>query len=63
MREPARNRANIARLFQLWEQGKIQPRVTGTYSLADGGKAIASLAIAARSASWSSPSEIGPIPR
>ena len=35
--------ANIARLFQLWEQGKIQPRVTGTYSLADGGKAIAKL--------------------
>ena len=42
-REPARNRANIARLFQLWEQGKIKPRVTGTYSLADGGKAIAKL--------------------
>ena len=42
-REPVRNRANIARLFQLWEQGKIQPRVTGTYSLADGGKAIAKL--------------------
>ena len=43
MREPQRNRANIARLFQLWEQGKIQPRVTGTYALADGGQAIAKL--------------------
>src|SRR3989344_2204032 len=42
-REPKRNRANIARLFALWEQGKIKPRVTGTYALADGGKAIAKL--------------------
>lgn len=43
MREPARNRANIARLFQLWEQGKIKPRVTESFALADGGKAIAKL--------------------
>lgn len=43
-REPQRNRANIARLFQLWEQGKIKPRVTETFALADGGKAIAKLA-------------------
>ena len=42
-REPERNRANIARLFQLWEQGKISPRVTETFALADGGKAIAKL--------------------
>src|SRR3546814_18251595 len=42
-REPDRNRANIARLFQLWEQGKIKPRVTETFTLADGGKAIAEL--------------------
>src|SRR3546814_11686221 len=42
-REPDRNRANIARLFQLWEQGKIKPRVTETFTLADGGKAIAKL--------------------
>lgn len=42
-REPVRNRGNIARLFALWEQGKIQPRVTGTYALADGGQAIAKL--------------------
>src|SRR3546814_15132857 len=43
VREPERNRANIARLFQLWEHGKIKPRVTETFSLADGGKAIAKL--------------------
>ena len=42
-REPVRNRGNIARLFALWEQGKIKPRVTGTYALADGGQAIAKL--------------------
>ncbi|MFC3784810.1 NADPH:quinone reductase-like Zn-dependent oxidoreductase [Sphingopyxis italica] len=42
-REPVRNRANIARLFQLWEQGKIKPRVTESFALADGGKAIAKL--------------------
>ena len=42
-REPLRNRANIARLFQLWEQGKIKPRVTESFALADGGKAIAKL--------------------
>jgi NADPH:quinone reductase-like Zn-dependent oxidoreductase len=43
MREPERNRAHIARLFRLWDQGKISPRVTGTYALEDGGKAIAKL--------------------
>lgn len=42
-REPERNRANIARLFQLWGQGKIAPKVTETFALADGGKAIAKL--------------------
>lgn len=42
-RDPERNRANIARLFQLWGQGKISPKVTETFALADGGKAIAKL--------------------
>ena len=42
-REPQRNRANIARLFQLWEKGKIKPRVTESFPLAEGGKAIAKL--------------------
>src|SRR3546814_16182356 len=32
-RAPARNRANIARLFQLLEQGNIKPRVPATYAL------------------------------
>ncbi len=44
MREPERNRANIAELMQLYEAGKIKPRVTATYSLEDGGEAIALLA-------------------
>lgn len=43
MREPERNRAHIAQLFQWWDEGKISPRVTGRYPLADGGKAIAAL--------------------
>lgn len=42
-REPARNRANIARLMALWEDGKIKPHVTESYALADGGQAIARL--------------------
>ena len=36
-------RIGMAELMQLWKDGKIKPRVTGTYSLADGGKAIAKL--------------------
>lgn len=43
MREPERNRAHIAQLFQWWDVGKIKPRVTGTYSLESGGEAIAAL--------------------
>lgn len=43
MREPERNRAHIAQLFQWWDEGKIKPRVTGTYSLEHGGEAIAAL--------------------
>jgi NADPH:quinone reductase len=43
-RDPETNRANIARLFHLWDQGKINPRVTEVFALADGGKAIAKLA-------------------
>lgn len=42
-RQPQRNRANVALLLQLWRQGKIHPRVTERFSLADGGKAIAKL--------------------
>ncbi len=43
MREPERNRAHIAQLFTWWDEGKISPRVTGTYSLERGGEAIAAL--------------------
>lgn len=42
-REPARNRKNIAQLFDMWAEGKISPRVTERFSLAEGGKAIAKL--------------------
>jgi NADPH:quinone reductase-like Zn-dependent oxidoreductase len=42
-REPQRNRENIAQLFTWWEAGKITPRITGTYPLAQGGEAIAAL--------------------
>lgn len=42
-REPVRNRANIAKLFDMWAAGKISPRVTERFALADGGKAIAKL--------------------
>ena len=43
-REPARNRANIERLFDLWAAGKIAPRVTETFDFARGGDAIAKMA-------------------
>lgn len=42
-REPARNRKNIAQLFDMWAEGKISPRVTERFPLAEGGKAIAKL--------------------
>lgn len=43
-RDPKANAAHIARLFDLWANGKISPRVTETYALEQGGKAIARLA-------------------
>lgn len=43
-REPAKNEANIAELFALYEQGKIKPRISAHYPLARGGDAIRSLA-------------------
>lgn len=42
-REPDRNRAAITRLFRLWAEGKISPRVTETFPLARGGEAIAKM--------------------
>ena len=43
-RSPDANRAHIDRLFRLWADGKIAPRVTETFAFADGGKAIAKMA-------------------
>lgn len=43
-RDPKANQAHIERLFRLWAEGRIAPRVTQTFPLADGGKAIAKMA-------------------
>jgi NADPH:quinone reductase-like Zn-dependent oxidoreductase len=44
MRDPAANQAHVERLFRLWAEGRIAPRVTETFAFADGGKAIAKMA-------------------
>lgn len=44
MRDPEKNRDHVARLFRLWKDGKINPRVTDTFPLAKGGDAIAKMA-------------------
>ena len=43
MRDPQKNRDHIARLFRLWKDGKISPRVTDTFPLERGGEAIDAL--------------------
>ncbi|WP_375402661.1 NADPH:quinone oxidoreductase family protein [uncultured Sphingomonas sp.] len=43
-RDPAANQAHIDHLFRLWEQGRINPRVTETFPLERGGDAIAKMA-------------------
>ncbi|WP_260482275.1 NADPH:quinone oxidoreductase family protein [Sphingomicrobium flavum] len=43
-RDPKANAAHVAQLFQLWEEGRINPKVTGTYPLERGGDAIAAMA-------------------
>lgn len=43
-REPAANRAHIERLFRWWEEGRIAPRVSRTWPLAEAGEAIAHMA-------------------
>ena len=43
-RDPQHNAAHIARLFRLWAEGKIAPKVTATYPFERGGEAIAHLA-------------------
>jgi NADPH:quinone reductase len=42
-RDPKKNHANIAELFDLYSIGKIKPRISATYSLDRGGEAIAML--------------------
>ena len=42
-REPERNAANIAELFQLWQDGKIAPLISETYPLDNAHEAIAKL--------------------
>jgi NADPH:quinone reductase len=43
-RDPQTNQAHVERLFRLWSEGRIAPRVSETFPLADGGQAIARLA-------------------
>ncbi|MBB4840817.1 NADPH:quinone reductase-like Zn-dependent oxidoreductase [Sphingomonas kyeonggiensis] len=43
-RDPKANQAHVEHLFRLWAEGKIAPKVTETFLLADGGKAIAKMA-------------------
>ncbi|WP_171012523.1 MULTISPECIES: NADPH:quinone oxidoreductase family protein [unclassified Sphingomonas] len=43
-RDPKANAAHVGQLFRLWGEGRIAPKVTETFSLADGGKAIAKMA-------------------
>lgn len=42
-REPRRNEANIAELFRLWKDGRINPLVSETFPLERAGEAIAKL--------------------
>ena len=43
-RDPQANAAHLQTLFRLWEQGKIAPKVTRSWPLAQGGEAIAHMA-------------------
>jgi NADPH:quinone reductase-like Zn-dependent oxidoreductase len=43
-RDPQANQAHVEHLFRLWGEGRIAPRVTETFALEDGGKAIAKMA-------------------
>lgn len=43
-RDPKANAAHVTELFRLWDQGKINPRVSATYPLERGGEAIAAMA-------------------
>ena len=43
-RDPQANAAHVQTLFRLWEEGKIAPKVSRSWSLAQGGEAIAHMA-------------------
>lgn len=43
MRDPKANEAHVNRLFELWGEGKIGPRVSATFPLERAGEAIAAL--------------------
>jgi NADPH2:quinone reductase len=43
-RDPAANSAHVQTLFRLWEEGRIAPRVSRIWPLAQGGEAIAHMA-------------------
>jgi len=43
-RDPKANAAHVRTLFRLWEEGKIAPKVSRTWPLAQGGEAIAHMA-------------------
>lgn len=43
MRDPRANEAHVEKLFELWGDGKIEPRVSATYPLERAGEAIAAL--------------------
>ncbi|MBB3764195.1 NADPH:quinone oxidoreductase family protein [Sphingomicrobium lutaoense] len=43
-RDPQANAAHVETLFRLWDEGRISPRVTGTFPLEKGGEAIAAMA-------------------
>jgi len=43
-RDPKANAAHIRTLFRLWDEGKIAPKVSRTWPLAEGGQAIAFMA-------------------
>lgn len=44
MRDPRANQAHVERLFSLWGEGRIRPRVTETFPLDRAGDAIAKMA-------------------
>ena len=43
-RDPKANAAHVQTLFRLWDEGKIAPKVSRTWPLAQGGEAIAHMA-------------------